>query len=56
MALFGSIDPAMARIYTRAAEAKRLAAQAVAMLAENESETSIPARGDDVRDGEQKSK
>ena len=56
MALFGWTDPAMARIYTRSAEAKRLAAQAAAMLAENESETSIPARSDDVREGEQKHK
>jgi integrase len=54
MALFGWTDPAMARIYTRTAESKRLAAQAAAMLAENEAETSIPARGNDVREGGQK--
>jgi integrase len=50
MALFGWTDPAMARIYTRAAKAKRLAAQAAAMLAENESDTSIPVPGEDLRE------
>jgi integrase len=55
MALFGWTDPEMARIYTKSAEARRSVAQAAAMLAENESETSIPAPKDDLREEGKKS-
>jgi integrase len=50
MALFGWEDPAMARLYTKSAEQKRLAAQAANMLAANEAATSIPASRDEVRE------
>jgi len=48
MAIFGWTDPKMAAHYTRTANRKRLAAQAMAKLA-NASETSIPAPSHPVR-------
>jgi hypothetical protein len=47
MAIFGWTDPKMAALYTRTADRKRLAAEAIDKL--NAGATSIPAPSDPVR-------
>jgi hypothetical protein len=55
MAIFGWTGPKMAAHYTRTANRRRLAAQAMEKL-ENPSRTSIPARLRPVRATEEKGK
>jgi integrase len=54
-ALFGWTGSKMASLYTQSADRKRLAQDAIAMLA-NETATSIPSPGDKVRGPKQKRK
>jgi integrase len=56
-AIFGWSGTAMASLYTQAADRKRLAVGAMAMIAgRNETATSIPSPGDPVRAPERKTK
>ena len=56
-AIFGWSGTAMASLYTQAADRKRLAVGAMAMIAgRNESATSIPSPSDPVRAPERKTK